>query len=102
MSEQPLLKMRGVKIEGRSDEKWNPIINGVDLTLARGEVLGLIGESGAGKSTLGLAAMGYTRDGVRISEGTVEFDGIDLLKASASVKRELLGKRIAYVAQSAA
>ncbi|WP_394179015.1 ABC transporter ATP-binding protein [Yoonia maritima] len=99
---EPLLKMRGVKIEGRSDETWNPIINGVDLTLARGEVLGLIGESGAGKSTLGLAAMGYTRDGVRISDGTIEFDGIDLLTASAAVKRELLGKRIAYVAQSAA
>ncbi len=100
--ETPLVKMRGVKLEGRSDETWNPIINGVDLTLARGEVLGLIGESGAGKSTLGLAAMGYTRDGVRISEGTVEFDGIDLLTASAATKRELLGKRIAYVAQSAA
>ena len=39
---------------------------------------------------------------MRISEGSVEFDGIDLLKASASVKRGLLGKRIAYVAQSAA
>ena len=102
MTEEPLVKMRDVWLEGRSDETWNPIINGVDLTLARGEVLGLIGESGAGKSTLGLAAMGYTRDGVRISKGTVEFDGIDLLNASAAVKRELLGKRIAYVAQSAA
>lgn len=98
----PLVKIRGLKLEGRSDEVWNPIINGVDLTLQRGEVMGLIGESGAGKSTLGLAAMGFCRDGVRISEGSVEFDGIDLLTASAAVKRGLLGKRIAYVAQSAA
>lgn len=97
-----LLTIRGLKIEGRSDETWNPIINGVDLDLKKGEVLGLIGESGAGKSTIGLAAMGYTRDGVRISDGTIEFDGIDLINASASVKRGLLGKRIAYVAQSAA
>ncbi len=97
-----LLKIRDIRLEGRSDEQWNPIINGVDLTLQKGEVLGLIGESGAGKSTLGLAAMGFTRDGVRISSGSVEFDGIDLVNASAAVKRGLLGKRIAYVAQSAA
>lgn len=97
-----LLTIKGLKIDGRSDETWTPIINGVDLVLKKGEVLGLIGESGAGKSTIGLAAMGYTRDGVRISEGSVEFDGIDLVAASARVKRGLLGKRIAYVAQSAA
>ena len=97
-----LLTMKDIWIEGRSDEVWNPIINGVDLHLDKGEVLGLIGESGAGKSTLGLAAMGYCRDGVRISKGSVEFDGVELTTASAAVKRSLLGKRIAYVAQSAA
>ena len=102
MTQDPLLKIRGIRIEGRSDETWSPIIKSVNLTLQRGQVMGLIGESGAGKSTLGLAAMGYTRDGVRISGGSVEFDGIDLVKASAAVKRDLLGKRIAYVAQSAA
>lgn len=103
MSEQELLlKVRGLKIEGRSDETWNQIVNGVDIDLHKGEVLGLIGESGAGKSTIGLAAMGFTRDGCRISEGSVEFDGIDLVNADAATKRGLLGKRIAYVAQSAA
>ena len=99
---QQLLKIRGLKIEGKSDEVWNPIVNGIDLDLKKGEVLGLIGESGAGKSTVGLAAMGFTRDGCRISGGMVEFDGVDLVTASAAVKRNMLGKRIAYVAQSAA
>ncbi|MEO0357898.1 MAG: ABC transporter ATP-binding protein, partial [Pseudomonadota bacterium] len=101
MAEQ-LLKVRGLKLEGLSGETWNPIVNGVSFDLNKGEVLGLIGESGAGKSTVGLAAMGFTRDGCRISAGDVEFDGIDLVNASAAVKRSLLGKRIAYVAQSAA
>ena len=97
-----LLKIRDLKIEGRSDETWSSIVNGIDLDLKKGEVLGLIGESGAGKSTVGLAAMGFTRDGCRISSGSVEFDGVDLVTASAAVKRGMLGKRIAYVAQSAA
>lgn len=103
MSEQELLlKIRGLKIEGKSDETWNQIVNGIDLDLHKGEVLGLIGESGAGKSTIGLAAMGFTRDGCRISDGSIEFDGVDLVNADAATKRGLLGKRIAYVAQSAA
>ena len=97
-----LLEVRDVEIEGFSDERWHPIIKGVNLTLHRGEVMGMIGESGAGKSTLGLAAMGYAQPGVRITSGSIIFDGIDLLAASEAVNRQLWGSRIAYVAQSAA
>ncbi|MER9152762.1 ABC transporter ATP-binding protein [Mesorhizobium opportunistum] len=103
MARQPvLLAMRDIHIEGRSEGAWTPIVKGVDVTLHRGEVLGLIGESGAGKSTLGLAAMGFTRDGCRITGGTINFNGIDLRTASPEERRQLCGKRIAYVAQSAA
>ncbi|WP_322866128.1 ABC transporter ATP-binding protein [Aquicoccus sp. G2-2] len=98
-----ILKIRDLKIEGYSDEEWIPIIKGVDLTLHRGEVMGLIGESGAGKSTIGAGAMGYARDGTRISEGSsIEFDGMELTTATESERRALRGSRIAYVAQSAA
>ena len=97
-----LLEVRGLRLEGEADEVWHEIVKGVDLTLRRGEVLGLIGESGAGKSSLGLAVMGYSRPGCRITAGTVVFDGVDLTGAPDRQKREIWGRRIAYVAQSAA
>jgi len=97
-----LLEIRDLKIEGYSDEKWIEIVHGIDLTLHRGEVMGLIGESGAGKSTIGLAAMGYARDGCRIASGSVEFDGMELTTTPEADRRALRGSRIAYVAQSAA
>ncbi len=98
---QAIVQIRGLKIEGYSDDKWHPIIKGIDLDLKRGEVLGLIGESGAGKSTLGLAAMGYTKPGCEILSGSVTFDGLDLVNMPESEKRALWGSRISYVAQSA-
>ena len=98
----PLVSIRNLEIDGLTDETRVRIINDVSLDLKRGEVLGLIGESGAGKSTLGLAAMGFTRDGCEIVGGSVSFDGIDLVNATPDIRRRLLGKRIAYVAQSAA
>ncbi len=97
-----LVEMRDIRINGFSDERWHEIIKGVDLTLRRGEVLGLIGESGAGKSTLGKAAMGYTQPGCKLVGGSIRFDGMDLVAATENQKRQLWGSRIAYVAQSAA
>src|SRR5215208_2053381 len=97
-----LVEIKGLRIEGYSDDKWHEIVKGVDLTLNRGEVLGIIGESGAGKSTLGLAAMGFARPGCRIRAGSIHFDNIDLTKVSDAEKRKLWGSRISYVAQSAA
>jgi len=97
-----LLEIQGLRIEGQSDEAWHEIVKGVDLTLRRGEVLGLIGESGAGKSTIGFAAMGYARPGCRITAGSIHFDCVNLTDVSEAERRKIRGARIAYVAQSAA
>ncbi len=97
-----LLEIKGLRIEGQTDDVWVQIVKGVDVTLDRGEILGLIGESGAGKSTIGLAAMGYAQPGCRISDGEIFFDGIDLRELRRRERRAMRGVKIAYVAQSAA
>jgi peptide/nickel transport system ATP-binding protein len=100
-NKEVLLTMKGLRIEGRSDEEWIEIVNGVDLTLHKGEVLGLIGESGAGKSTIGLAAMGFPGRLPHLGRGDpVRRDGPDARLRGGP--RALRGSRIAYVAQSAA
>ena len=72
----PLVRVRGLKIGATIHPPGEPsqdveIVKGVDFDIARGKVLGLIGESGAGKSTIGLSAMAYGRGGVRITGGEV-------------------------------
>jgi peptide/nickel transport system ATP-binding protein len=98
-ADEALLDIRGLRIEAVSGAV---LADGIDLTLRRGEVLGLIGESGAGKSTLGLAALVYARPGCRITGGQIVLAGRDIRTLDANGRRKLRGLRVAYVAQSAA
>ncbi len=100
--ERPLLSIRGLSLHAPSNAGTPEILRGIDLDLHRGAILGLVGESGSGKSTLGMASMGYTREGLQISSGSIVFDGIDLVRLDEPQRRLMRGVRIAYVAQSAA
>ena len=77
------------------------LVDNVSFTVNRGEVLGLIGESGAGKSTIGLAILGHCRQGMRIESGSILFNGQELTTLSDRRLRQVRGRHIAYVAQSA-
>ena len=103
----PLLSIKGLVIEATSYPPGEPpknvtLVHGVDLTLQRGKVLGLIGESGAGKSTIGLSAMSYGRGGVRLAGGTIQLNGREIRLASPRELRALRGREVTYVSQSAA
>ncbi|HZQ94157.1 MAG TPA: ABC transporter ATP-binding protein [Candidatus Sulfotelmatobacter sp.] len=75
-------------------------MRGIELDIRRREVLGLIGQSGSGKSTLAMTMMGlFDRKRAHI-EGTIEFEGRDLLQLGERELRELRGRKIALVLQS--
>ena len=95
-----LLEIRNLRIAARP--AGATIVDNVNLALERGEVLGLIGESGAGKSTIGLATLGYVRPGCAVLSGQVLLDGENVLAMAPNDLRTIRGRRVAYVAQSAA
>jgi peptide/nickel transport system ATP-binding protein len=73
-------------------------VRGVSFTLGK-ERLGIVGESGSGKSQTGRAIMGLTASPGIVTADKLDFNGIDLLKASPRERRKLRGKRIAMVLQ---
>ena len=85
-----------------ADGTETAIVKDVSFAIRPGEVLALIGESGSGKTTIGLALLGYARRGCRIAGGTVRIGETDVLSLDEAGRRRLRGRRVAYIAQSAA
>jgi len=77
-----------------------PVLHGISLGIARGEVVGLVGQSGSGKSTLALAILGLLGRQRAIVEGKIIFQGADLLAMGERELRGLRGRSLSLVLQS--
>jgi peptide/nickel transport system ATP-binding protein len=95
----PLLAIHGLHVAIAGRRRPQPVLRGVDLAVAAGEVHGLVGESGAGKSMIGRAILGLLPGGARLTRGTIRFAGEDLLGMPGPARRALLGVRIAFIPQ---
>jgi len=94
-----LLVARGLTIGTQIGGASVSVIRNLDLSLAPGTVLGLVGESGAGKSMIGRAVTQLLPPGFAVSGGSLRFDGQDLVRMAPARRRSLLGRDIAFIPQ---
>lgn len=98
--EKHLLEIENLQVQYNTDEAVVHAVNGLTLTLDKGEALGVVGETGAGKSTTALSVLKLLPPKVgQITGGSITYDGIDILKADINTMRKIRGARIAMIFQ---
>ncbi|MGM4989066.1 ABC transporter ATP-binding protein [Tardiphaga sp. 841_E9_N1_2] len=95
----PVLSVRNLRVEFASRRGALRAIDGASFDIAKGEVLGVVGESGAGKSVTGLAAIGLIDPPGRIAGGEILLSGLRIDNLPAEAMRRIRGKRIAMIFQ---
>lgn len=95
-----ILEIKNLTIQYRADNRVVEAVNKLNLTLEKGESLGLVGETGAGKTTTALGIMGLIPNppGI-VTEGEILFEGENLLKLNKKKIREVRGKKISMIFQ---
>jgi peptide/nickel transport system ATP-binding protein len=100
---KPLVEVSDLRVVARDQEgRETVIVKGASFSVARGEVVALIGESGSGKTTIALSLMGYARLGCRIAGGRIRIGDTDVLSLSPRDLAGWRGRRVSYISQSAA
>lgn len=98
--QEPYLEVRNLVVEYFSKESVVHAVNGVSLSLSKGQTLGLVGETGAGKTTIAKSILRILPDvGARMVSGNIFLDGVEISKISESEMREIRGKKISMIFQ---
>ncbi|GAB5471093.1 MAG: ABC transporter ATP-binding protein [Rhodospirillales bacterium] len=98
---QPLLQVRDLTVAFAVEQEWRPVVMEVGFDLMAGEVLGIVGESGSGKTVTSRALISLLPAGVsRVMQGTITFEGQDLLTLPPAALQEIRGGRIGMVFQN--
>jgi peptide/nickel transport system ATP-binding protein len=96
----PILEISDLTVEFSTRRGIVRAVQHVDISIAKGETVGIVGESGSGKSVTSFAVMRILDRAGRIAQGAVHFSGLDLTAASEDQMRELRGREISMVFQN--
>ncbi len=99
MQETPILEVNGLKTHFFTKQGIVKAVDGVDLTVRRGEIMGLVGESGSGKSVSGFSIMGLIDDPGKVVAGKILLNGRDIVHCSEKEYMAIRGKSIAMIFQ---
>ena len=94
-----ILSVRDLHLTIAARRRHTPILRGVSLDIAPGEVHGLVGESGAGKTMIGRVILGIQPSRARVVRGSVVFDDRDITHLDETVRRRLMGHGLALIPQ---
>ena len=94
-----LLEIQDLTVTIHQDGTKTDLVRGISYTIEAGETLALVGESGSGKSVSSLAVMGLLAKSLKVTSGSVTFDGQDLLSLSKDEMRKIRGRDISMVFQ---
>jgi peptide/nickel transport system ATP-binding protein len=100
MTAQPLLDVNDLTVEFSTRRGIVKAVQHVNISVAKGETLGIVGESGSGKSVTSYAVMRILDRAGRIADGSVMFSGIDVKAASENAMRDLRGREISMIFQN--
>ena len=100
MTAQPLLDVNDLTVEFATRRGIVKAVQHVNITVAKGETLGIVGESGSGKSVTSYAVMRILDRAGKIAEGSVVFSGIDVKSATENQMRDLRGREISMIFQN--
>ncbi len=100
MTAQPLLDVSDLTVEFATRRGIVKAVQHVNITVAKGETLGIVGESGSGKSVTSYAVMRILDRAGKIAEGSVMFSGIDVKGATENQMRDLRGREISMIFQN--
>jgi peptide/nickel transport system ATP-binding protein len=100
MTAQPLLDVNDLTVEFATRRGIVKAVQHVNISVAKGETLGIVGESGSGKSVTSYAVMRILDRAGKIAEGAVMFSGIDVRGASEDQMRDLRGREISMIFQN--